>query len=112
MADVVEIDFGKDLREAQRKFSRLSDAVEKFNREFNENPRKFYDRAVDEIVRLQAIIRNAEEALRIPVNLTWDSDPAALAPAGVYVPVEDYHRWKRAEAVICDATYPKAQADV
>lgn len=60
MSEVVEVDFGKELRGASRAYCRLTGIVEKFEEEFARDPRKFLRHAQEEIVRLKMQIEECE----------------------------------------------------
>lgn len=97
--NVEHIDFGKDQREAARRLSGLLGLIEARDREMLENPKKFFDMAADEIVRLQGVLRAAQDALRVPMDIALyrQDSPITFCPLETWI--VDKAEWERLKAV-------------
>lgn len=103
--EVVEIDFGKGDRDGSRMLARFFGLAGDQEADLLANPRKYYAQAVDEILRLQTILRNAEEALHGPASAHhFDSTVKRTLPRTITVPAEEWRRLKEVERHIRGAT--------
>lgn len=101
MADVVEVDFGKELREASRAYCRLTGLVEKFAEEFARDPRKFLHHAHEEIVRLKIQIEDARDALRPRIYSYYpDEEIRTVSDDTIRVVKSEYERLKACAEII------------
>jgi hypothetical protein len=75
--EVIQHDFGKEHRETVRRFARLLKLVEDRDADVLRDPLKYLKQAGDEIVRLQAFIRDLTELTYSPVqNYLRSNDPS------------------------------------
>jgi hypothetical protein len=100
MEKVVAVDFGKEQRESARRLARLLDLVVGRDEEMLANPKKYWDRAVDEIIRLRTQIETAREALRQPLSFELEAQNHCPVLDTLTVPRDRWEALKRAEAVI------------
>jgi hypothetical protein len=80
MSDVVKVEFGKDAREAQRAYARLSGLVEEQEQDFLRDPAKFFRHAASELHRRDQYIRSLEDAIRPNVEISTRADPITYEP--------------------------------
>jgi hypothetical protein len=99
--NIVPVDFGKDQRESARKLARLLGLVEQRERELLANPKPFLDRAYEEVLRLQLVLKRAHDALQppAPVEITTEP-PSFMALDVVSIPRDEYDRLRAMAAVI------------
>lgn len=99
---LVHVDFGKERVEAARMMTRLLGMVEAQEADIIANPVKYWKIAAEEISRLRTAIRDAQDARRIPLDLSPPDErgPPAIGPAPLMVPREQWDALKRMEAVV------------
>lgn len=101
MADVVAVDFGKELREASRAYCRLTGLVEKFEEEFARDPRKFLRHAQEEIVRLKMQIEDARDALMPRIGPYYpDEEIRIVSDDTIWVVKSEYERLKASAEIV------------
>lgn len=98
---VIEQDFGKSRREASRTLCRLLGLLETQQQELQDDPVRLFGMAGKEISRLQGILRDADDALRIRTNyMPGDSAPVYHPEQTVRITHEDYERLKECARIV------------
>lgn len=86
---------------------RLLGIAEAMDADMLANPKKYYDRAVTEIIRLRTVLEEANEALRVPLHDVWSPPPDVPPPFEpmqvVSVMKDEWERLKRVERIVLAA---------
>lgn len=98
---VIEKDFGKSRRDASRTLCRLLGLLEAQQQELQDDPLRLFGMAGKEISRLQGILRDAEDSLRMRTNyMPDDSEPVYLPAQTVRITHDDYERLKECARIV------------
>ena len=112
--NIERVDFGAERRRIERMMGRLLGIAADMRTELENNPVRFYQLAVDEIIALQQHVRDIEEAMRgEPLDLrpVDPSAPPPPLPRPVQIMEEDYRRFQRAEEIIRRGPVRKARKE-
>lgn len=103
---VVQIDFGKDARDATRTFRKLLGLLQEMDRDILANPIKYFQQASGEITRLRRILDEAKEAERGRVMVSQylgDSLTSYEPIETVTITKADYERLKTVARIVRQA---------
>lgn len=105
--NVERVDFGKGHRESARKLAGLLKLVTDLDADMLRDPKRYFDMAGEEIVRLRRLIEAAREAGQRPFNFSpiVSTEPSPMPFDTIYVDRAEFERL-RAMADIINAEPP------
>ena len=80
MSEVVNVEFGREAREAQRAYARLSGLVGEQEQAFLRDPAKFFQHAASELSRRDQFIRDLEDAMLPSVAVSLEATATSFDP--------------------------------
>lgn len=101
MSQVVEVNFGKEGREASRKLARLLGLIEQQEAAILADPVHYVKQAGANLARLQASIREMREVLKEDMDCSINA-PSLLytQPTSIMIRLDEYKRWKKLEQIL------------
>ena len=102
MDNITQHDFGKEHRDAARRFARLAGILERRAEEFLQNPIAFFNEAGGKIGALQMMIERAHDALRQRIEV-YDPARHMRPKETISVPKDEWDRLQACARIVRDA---------
>lgn len=102
--NVKTVDFGRSHREASRNLHSLLGKLGQWEESVLADPIKHLNMASEELARLQRLLKDAQDALRMaPLTRPLDNGPPQRQADVLYVMRDEYNRLKACETIVLRA---------
>lgn len=106
MSEVIQINFGKEQREAANRLAHLLGLGEKRDADILSDPLKYFNAASAEISRLRSALKHAHEATT-RIEMHRGADATFALPETLTVPADEFRRLQKCADIVAAALEPE-----